>query len=308
MSETRETNTTSANGPRRTSLRARVRLWTITVFTVTLVAFTAAGIVEERRQLLQAESAHAAALLEHLARMPEFRAGAADAGAFLDVLRGSSDHLGGSLELGAPVSDPLADGAVLARRPLDLEEGEAELRYRADPGRLAAMTRRAILIHSLHGLVALGALLLGIEWILRRGLLTPLGALSHEVDLMRDGRGWRPRLPATDRELQDLANAVANLGPGLEKQVYEWIEVDRKSAVALALTAVRARLRDTQRRVLALVAELEGETHAPPRDREQLIHSLAAEARGLAELLAVEAHALVAGSHPHATGDADDTP
>jgi hypothetical protein len=307
VNETR--NAKKANGHRpRTSLRARVRLWTVTVFTVTLVAFTAAGIVEERRQLLQAESAHAAALLAHLARMPEFRAGAADAGALLDILRGSSDHLGGSLELGAPVSNPQADELVLARRQLDLEEGELELRYRADAGRLGTMTRRAILIHSLHGLVALGALLLGTEWILRRSLVLPLGALSHEVGLMRDGRGWRPRLPATDGELQELANAVAGLGPSLEKQVHEWIGVQKRGAVALALTAVRARLRDTQQRVLALVAELEGETHAPPRDRERRIHSLAAEVRRLPELLAEDAHALVATTHPHATGDADGMP
>jgi len=300
VNETRGAN--AANAGPRTSLRARVRLWTVTVFTVTLVVFTAAGIVEERRQLLRAESAHAAALLEHLARMPEFRAGAADAGVPLDVLRGSSDALGGSLELGAPVSNPDVEGAVLARRRLDLEEGELELRYRADPGRLGAMTRRAILIHSLHGLIALGALLLGTEWILRRSLVLPLGALSHEVGLMRDGRGWHPRLPATDGELQELANAVAGLGPSLEKQVHEWIEVEKKGAVALALAAVRARLRDTQQRILALLAELEGETHAPPRDRQQRIHSLAVEVRGLPELLAEDAHALVETTHARATG------
>lgn len=54
------------------SPRARARLWTVTVFTVTLVA-TTTGVVEEGRQLLHAESARAAALLEHLARMPKFR-------------------------------------------------------------------------------------------------------------------------------------------------------------------------------------------------------------------------------------------
>ena len=101
---------------------------------------------------------------------------------------------------------------------------------------------------------------------------------------------------------------MANLGPSLEKQVYEWIEVEKKGAVALALMVVRARLRDTQQRVLALVAELEGETHAPPRDREQLIHSLTAEARRLAELLAEDAHALVAEGHQYAAGDADGRP
>src|SRR5512134_4006990 len=94
---------------------------------------------------------------------------------------------------------------------------------------------------------------------------------------------------------------VSNSGTG--RQVHEWIEVERRSAVALALTAVRARLRDTQQRVLSLVAELEGETHTPPRDREQRIHSLAVEVRRLPEWLAEDAHALVATTHSHATDD-----
>jgi hypothetical protein len=138
------------------------------------------------------------------------------------------------------------------------------------------------------------ALLAGTEWILRRSLLAPLSALSHEVNLMRDGRGWQPRLPPTDEEFKELADALAGLGPGLERQVYEWIDVERRAAVALALTAGRERLRGTQHRVLALLAELEGQNLATPHDREQGIRSLAAEVRQLPEVLAAEAQALFA--------------
>lgn len=304
MNETGSAKDANRPSP-RTSLRARVRFWTVTVFTATLVTFTAAGIIEERRRLLQAESAHAAALIEHLARMPEFRGRTEQTGAPLRILQGASDTLGGSLELGAPASAPQSDALVLARRRLDLEEGQLELRYRAEPGRLRAITRGAILIHSIHGLVALAALLMGTEWILRKSLVVPLGDLSHEVNLMRDGRGWHPRLPATDRELQELANAVAGLGPSLERQVHEWIEAEKRGAVALALVAVRTRLRHAVDRVLSLVTELQGETSAAVRDRDERFLSLAAEVRRLPELLAEDARALIAMSQSRPMGDAD---
>ena len=114
MSETRQVDTPPANRP-QTSLRARIRLWTVAVSTVALALFTAAGVLEERRQLLDAESAHAAALLEHLARMPEFQKRAADAKSFLNVLRGSLRPVGGSLDLVAPNASAWLDGPVLAR-------------------------------------------------------------------------------------------------------------------------------------------------------------------------------------------------
>jgi hypothetical protein len=266
----------------------------VAVSTVTLAVFTAAGVLEERRQLLDAESAHAAALLEHLARMPEFQKRAADAKSFLDVLRGSLGPVGASLDLAAPNASAWRDGPVLARRALRLDESPLVLRYRVDPERLREITRRSVLIHSLHGLVALVALLAGTEWILRRSLLAPLSALSHEVNLMRDGRGWQPRLPPTDQEFKELADALAGLGPGLERQVYGWIDVERRAAVARALTAARERLRGTQHRVLALLAELEDHDVAAPHDREQRIRSLTAEVRQLPEVLAAETQALFA--------------
>jgi hypothetical protein len=274
----------------RSSIRARMRFWTVTVSTLTLTAFTGAGILEERRQLLETEAGHASALLEHLAHMPEFQGTAGDAARRLAMLHGSLGPVSGTLELAVPGSgEGQLPWTVLARRRLPLHDAELELRYRADPVRLSRLTRRAVLIHSVHGMVALAALLAGTEWILRRKLVAPLHAISHEVALMRDGRGWAPRLPGTDEELRELSEALRALGPGLEQQVHEWIEAERRGAVALALARTRRPLREARGRVLQLLAELEGAWVEPPLDRERRIRSLAEEIERIQEILEAEA-------------------
>ena len=267
-----------------------MRFWTVTVSTLTLTAFTGAGILEERRQLLETEAGHASALLEHLAHMPEFQGSAGDAARRLELLHGSLSPVSGTLELGIPGSGKgQLPWTVLARRRLPLRDAELEMRYRADPVRLSRLTRRAVVIHSVHGLVALAALLAGTEWILRRKLVAPLHAISHEVALMRDGRGWAPRLPGTDEELRELSEALRGLGPGLEQQVREWIEAERRGAVALALARTRRPLREARGRVLQLLAELEGAWVEPPLDRERRIRSLAEEIERIQEIVEAEA-------------------
>lgn len=274
----------------RSSIRARMRLWIVTVSTLTLMAFTGAGILAERRQLLETEAAHASALLEHLAHMPEFQGSAADAARRLALLHRSLSPVRGTLELAVPgPGDGQPPWAVLARRRLALRDADLELRYRADPGRLSRLTRRAMIIHSVHGLVALAALLAGTEWILRRKLVAPLRAISHQVDLMRDGRGWAPRLAGTDEELRELSEALRGLGPGLEQQVHEWIEAERRGAAALALAHTRRPLQKARGRVLQLLAELEGAWVEPPLDRDRRIRSLAEEIERIPETVEAEA-------------------
>lgn len=274
----------------RSSIRARMRFWTVTVSTLTLTAFTGAGILEERQRLLETESGHASALLEHLGHMPEFQGTAADAARRLALLHESLGPVRGTLELAVPGSgDAPLPRSVLARRRLSLRDADLELRYRADPVRLARLTRRAVLIHSVHGLVTLAALLAGTEWILRRKLMAPLHAISHEVDLMRDGRGWVPRLPGTDEELRELSEALRGLGPALEQQVHEWIEAERRGAVALALARTRRPLREARVRVLRLLAELEGAGVEPALDRERRMRSLADEIERIPETVEAEA-------------------
>jgi len=243
-----------------------------------MVAFTTAAILEERRRLLETEAVHAGALLEHLAHMPEFQGEAREAQARLALLRGSLAAVGGRLELTPPGQDDgAASSAILARRKLGLRDANLELRYCADPDRLARVTRAAVLIHSVHGLVALAALLLAAEWVLRRNLLAPLRTLSHQIGLIRDGRGWAVQPPETDQELGELSDALRGMGPALERQVHEWMEAERRSAVALALMRTGRQLQETRKRVLDLLAELEGAWVVAPPDRERRIRSLVSE-------------------------------
>lgn len=272
------------------SIRARVRLWTVIVSTATLMAFTGAEILEQRRQLLATEAGHASALLEHLAQMPEFQATAGEAARRLALLQGSVSAADGGLELAAPGSSVAQPRwSVLARRRLALRDADLELRYRVDSARLGGLVRRSARIHAVYGLVALAALLAGTEWILRRKLMAPVRAMSHQVALMRDGRGWTPRLPGTDEELRELSEALLGLGPGLERQVHEWIEAERRGAVALALARTRLPLRRAHGRVLQLLAEFEDASAARPPGRERRRQAVAEEIERIPEILEAEA-------------------
>lgn len=233
--------------PARVSLRLRVSLWNAGVMALTLAALTGAAIYEERRQLVLTEAANGAALLEHLARMPQFQADVETVASHLELMRESLQASGSDIDLVplVPQTSRAAEAetsSVTATQTLSLREGAFRLRYLTNPDRLQKTLRRSIEMHLLYGLVALAALLGGTEWILRRNLVLPLGALSRQIERMRDGRGWLPRERHTDEELAGVARAVAELGPALERQVHEWIEAERRSAVALAIRRIRARL------------------------------------------------------------------
>ena len=288
------------NVTRISSIRARLRLWTVSVSTVTLVGFTATGILEERRQLLATEAGHAAALLEHLTHMPEFNGTAEEARGRVALLHGSLSAIGGSLELARRgSSDGSPSKAILARQRLGLRDADLELRYRVDPARVRDLTRRPVLIHSLHGVVALAALIAGTEWILRRKLLVPLQAMSHQVALMREGHGWTPRLPGADEELRSLAEALSGLGPGLERQVHEWIEAERRGAAALALARVRQPLRQTRDRARELFLELPvaGGAPPPPNDIGRLLSALVDQVESMSAILDEAARCAVDVTH-----------
>lgn len=268
---------------RETSLRLRISLWNAGVITFALALFTAAGIVEERRQILGAETASAQALLSHLAQMPELRSDVATARRHLETLNRSLQGAGSRLELAAlevaedpPQSDSERAGEWLARQQVSLAEGNFELRYRSDPSRVARMTRDAIAMHGLHGLLAIAALIAGTELIIRRGLLAPLRSMARQLDRMRDGGGWLARVPATDTELAGLAQAVAGLGPGLELQAREWIEAERRGSAMLALRGVRTRLLGPEGRVRTLLDQLSSEPPRDPAERAATLEALVA--------------------------------
>ena len=267
------------------SLRLRLSGWTIAIFSLTLAAFTAAGILEERRQLVRTETEQARALLAHLVDMPAFQStvdsAAAQLGPLLDLLGAT----GAAVELSPAAPGPGEQesarwpAVVLAARTVSLREGTFELRYKSDPRRFREAMRRSVAIHIFHALLALTALVAGTEWILRRRLLEPLARISHQVNHMRQGGGWLSNLPPTDSELAGLSRAVRDLGPELEKQVHQWIEVERRAAVALFLNTLRCEMREPLRETRALVADLQARGLVFPAGKQKLRALLAAADR-----------------------------
>lgn len=254
------------------SLKTKLRAWTIAVFAATLAIFTALGIIQERQQMVELETERARALLAHLAGMPDL-AQTREAGlAHLQPLRDLLAATGADVEF-LPVTAASPDGPaakfVLTSRLVALREGAFELRYSVDPGRYREMAQRNVVTHVVHGLLALAVLVAGFEWILRRYLEGPLKTISHQVLLMRHG-GWLPRLPKTDRELEELNRAIAGLGPTLENQVHQWIEAERRAAMADVLRSLRRDLEEPRRRVLAGASDLQARHLIAPEARPKL--------------------------------------
>jgi hypothetical protein len=307
--EARQENSSFRLPGSRVSLRARLRLWTIAVFTATLAVFTAAGIVEERRQILRNDTDQARAFVEHVAGMPEFNAQSTfgEAAPQLAAIRGLLRAAGADLEMAPRSPERRAESAatelatgVLATRRISLADGTFELRYRKDPGRFRQMAIRSVTIHVLHAILALAALVAGTEWILRRRLLAPLARISHQVNHMSQEGGWLTSLPQIDSELETLAGAVKQLGPALERQVLQWVEAERRAAVALCLNALRSQLREPLREARALAADLQVRDLVSPEGKKKLRALVAATDRLVEALTAADqiAFAPEAGNRP----------
>lgn len=276
----------------RASLRLRIGGWSVGVIAATVGMLIVGGIRQERVLLLESEAGQAQALLEHLARMPEFRGDLTTVRAHVDHMRESLDRAGGELLVGpsGEVHGRADGGHVLASIPLPLREGPFEMAYRGDGRRVRAALRRAVRTHLVYGLGGLVALVGGIEWILRRRLLAPLRALSHQLARMRDGGGWFLRVPLTDGELAELASAVAGLGPGLEGQVREWIGAERRAGLALTAQYLR-KLREPVDRASRAAVDLRDLPGLAPEGRPRL-ETLLADLGQVSGALAAEEQGL----------------
>ena len=270
---------------RSPSLRGRITAWTTGVFGVTLAVFATIGIVEERRQVREFERLQATALLGHLARMPEFQKDRHAAEAQLALLQPSVETAGGVVRL-APltvVSGGSPRAEALARWPLSLGGQPFELRYASDGKRLAALTMRIALLHTVLGTLSIGGLLLGLRWILGRNLVVPLHEISQAIDRMRAGNGWQFVAPRTDAELSPLVHSVAELGPGLEQQVEQWITAERRAAIATALSSLKKGFAEPMSRLTAALENAEA-TSESPADKARL-SSVRADLAAVAEVL-----------------------
>lgn len=284
------------------SVRGRITAWTAGVFTVALLVFAAVGILGERRRIRELEAAHAEGLLAHLAGMPELQGDPETATARLALLLPSLRSAGGEVRLvGLPPDGAMAARCPLALWPLSLGGRAFELRYYSDGKRMRELTTHSLVVHLLYGVLALGALVGGLWWILTRSLVEPLRAIASVIDRITSGGGWLSVVPQTDAELCPLARSVLELGPGLESQVNEWIVAERRAGVAVALSSLHSvveppleRMRRTLEGTLPaagdawrarsplLLAELDLVEEALAREERRLFRSEGLDARNVA--------------------------
>jgi hypothetical protein len=272
---------------RTRSLRGRLGEWGTVTLVTAIATLTAAALFEERRMVHSVQSALGQSLVDHLSGMPELRSGRIHAASQVRHLETLLGPAGTSLEL-VEAGTPSREG-TLATATLPLPEGTFELRYRTDAPWLEALVRRAVLFHAAVGVAALALLLGGTHVIIRSRLSEPLRRISHQIRFMKSGGGWTPRLPAADEELRDLEAALLELGPGLQVQVQQWVEAERRAAAVGAISRLRARLRDPQRRARASLGDLlarglvapdgRGRAREISRDLDSLSREIEAEER-----------------------------
>ncbi|MHB8797828.1 MAG: hypothetical protein ACYDBY_05125 [Thermoanaerobaculia bacterium] len=211
--------------------------------TLTVGLVTTLGVVEDRRQIERAEAAYLRGFLEHLSAMPEFRADSGTVRAHLRMLAPSFARAGGRADL-VPLSSASqapAGSGIVACQTLDLSDGPWTLHYWSDGRFVRDRFQSALAIQLLQAALTIAGLVAGIEWILRRDLFGPLGTISRQIERITEGGGWLASVPATDLELDRLTRALRALGPGLEEQTRQWIQTERRCAVAAALSGVRER-------------------------------------------------------------------
>jgi hypothetical protein len=294
------------------SLRGRLFRWSVLVLGPAVAFLTVAAIWEERREVVRQEKEQAGALLQHLAHMDEFRSTLPAARSRLEAVGDLLLATGAQIDL-VPrlpsrrtngVAPPGLSGDVLATQPLSLLEGDFLLRYRADPRKFRRIAVRSATTHVVYGVLALVALVGGAQWILRRKLLAPLSRIAHRVDNMRKGGGWLPVLPPTDSELAGLVQSVRELGPGLESQVLQWVEVERRAVAATLLNSLDKSLSEPRRRMMALAGDLQARDLVTPEGKAKL-RALNSEVDHLVEVLRLEEAARF-GQRGPAAGDSSE--
>lgn len=223
------------------SLRLRFGAWLSAVLVIVMAGMTGLTGFSARRNLIEAERLHAAALLDHLVQMESFtngiEAARRDLAAFTHYLRDSGVRVD-LVSVRSPEHERVVEIPV-AERLVTIGGDRWVLRYSLERERIASTLRRTIAMHLGYALAAILAAVFVAEWVLRRHVLGPLGAVRNQLDNVGAGHGWLTVVPDVDRELGPLTNAVRSLGPALERQVWEWIETDRRANAALLLARVR---------------------------------------------------------------------
>lgn len=260
-------STRRASDNRIRTLRRRLAAWAALALAAVIAALTGAAIVQERSVVTALERANGESLLAHLAGMPELREDSGEARRLVAML---ASTLGPNVSLSLSDAGSRRGATVLASRPVDLADGRFELRFALEPGFLERLARRSAVVHGIQGIVALAISLGALEWILRAKLARPLAHVAHRIRSMRRGGGWEPVLPRADAEIAEVVDAVRELGPALHEQVLAWVEAERRTGEARALSGIRARLREPKIRALALLGDLQARDALSPFAKQKV--------------------------------------
>lgn len=224
------------------SLRLRMGGSLALALAIVMSAMTAVSVVDARRQQIETERTHAVALLDHLAQMSSLRDGEQSArrelATFAHYLRGAGIRVD---LIALPAPEVGSSTTPIAERTVRVGGSPFLLRYSVGRKRIASALWRSVRLHVAYGVIAILATLVIAEWMLRRHVFSPLAAVERQLQHMGAGHGWLTLVPETDRELDGLASSVRTLGPSLEKQVWEWIEADRRANGVLLISRVRGR-------------------------------------------------------------------
>jgi len=242
------------------SLRLRMGGSLAIALALVMSVMTAVSVVDARRQQIETERTHAVALLDHLGQMSALREGEESArrelAAFAHYLRAAGVRVD-LLRLPASAGSPSM--TAVAERLVRVGESPFLLRYSVTKARLASTLWRTLRLHVAYGVVAILATLAIAEWMLRRHVFSPLAFVERQLHHVGAGHGWLTVVPETDKELDGLASSVRTLGPSLERQVWEWIEADRRANGELLMSRVRGRVASPLAAIRATLEEVEGE-------------------------------------------------
>lgn len=242
------------------SLRLRMGGSLAIALALVMSVMTAVSVVDVRRQYIETERTHAIALLDHLGQMSALREGETSArrelAAFAHYLRGAGIRVD---LLTLPTSAGSSSMTAVAERMVRVGESPFLLRYSVTNTRLRSTLWRSVLLHVVYGAIAILATLAIAEWMLRRHVFSPLAMVERQLHHVGAGHGWLTLVPETDRELDGLASSVRTLGPSLERQVWEWIEADRRANGELLMSRLRGRAARSLVAIRATVEEVDRE-------------------------------------------------
>jgi HAMP domain-containing protein len=251
MSTLAQVHVAGTTAPPPTSLRRRLDVTIAALLAATVVILTIASGIMARLELVRAQEAQAAALLEHLLGMkpqsePALRMEISKLAAHLD-------SSGATLSVRAANSRS-ANAGLTVERAIDGMPGRV-LQYEISNAQVSRLTRSLVAMHLVAGVLALIAIIGAVEWTLRRRLLAPLRRFRIMLDEMAT-QGWTSTLPEVDAELAALRYALGNVGPALTARTLEWFRHEQRRESAAAVTRLRTIIEERVPAVLARIEDI----------------------------------------------------